>query len=107
MVPRTVSSLPVAPTSFVPSPQTPAGPAPAVLIGFPAPPVNRIAPVATCNEKNPPPGGCPKNKCTEQHPCPPPPPIEPTPEPGTIVLFATGLLAAIGIGRWKRQRRAV
>jgi len=107
MVPQSVSSLPVTPASFLPSPQTPAGPAPAVLIGFPTPPINRIAPVATCNEKNPPPGGCPKTNCTTEHPCPPPPPVEATPEPGTIVLFVTGVLAAIGISRWKGQRHAV
>ena len=107
MVPQTVASLPVNPTNFLPSPQTPAGPAPAVLIGFPAPPINRIAPVAVCNEKNPPPGGCPKKKCTEQHPCPPPPPVEPTPEPATIVLFASGLLGAVGISQWKRRRQTV
>jgi len=107
MVPQTVSSLPVSPASFLPSPQTPAGPAPAVLIGFPTPPINRIAPVVTCNEKNPPPGGCPKTRCTTAHPCPPPPPVEPTPEPGTLVLFATGLLAAIGISYRRRQRPTV
>jgi hypothetical protein len=106
MVPRTVASLPVAPASFVPSPEAPVGPAPAVLIGFPAPPINQLVSVAACDEKNPPPGGCPKKpKCTEQHPCPPPGTA--TPEPGTIFLFVTGLLAAIGISRWKRHNLPV
>jgi hypothetical protein len=105
MVPQTVSALPVTPASFMQSPPTLAAPAPTVLIGFPAPPVNRIA-APVCDEKNPPPGGCPKTGCTSKHPCPPPP-GENTPEPSTVILFATGLIAAIGVSRRKRNRVSV